>query len=206
MNAPPWQIQSCLLLRNDLQTGRFWFIVWVGLKTPPLPVALLLGQWHFQELGRNGRCSVSPYGKEEGLSSLGQSLTISSQKESASPMNNRSCYSSLKSSWSGSLFRMISIPWVFGSKSVWLSFLPFVIPVFFVQSDLDLVGDSRMNGKKPINCLGNDGHMHCVLLKSHFPFLCCFPAHSGVLCIMSFRDRKPFINSKSKQTAITRKY
>lgn len=125
--------------------------------------------------------AVSTFGKEEGLYSSGQSLTISSHKESASPMNNPSCYSSLNSSWSGSLFRMISIPWVFGSKSVWRSFLRFVIPVFCVQSDLDSVGDSGMNGKKPISCVGNDGHTHCVFLKSHLPLLCCFPAHWGVL-------------------------
>lgn len=38
-----------------------------------------------------------------------------------------SCFSSVSSFWSGSLFRMISIPWVFVNKSLWQSFLPFVI-------------------------------------------------------------------------------
>lgn len=63
---------------------------------------------------------------EECLNFLGQSLTTSSHKESASTTNDSCCFSSVSSSWSVSLFRMISIPWVFMNKALWQSFLPFV--------------------------------------------------------------------------------
>lgn len=120
-----------LFSAQELSAGRQALIHLFGwdCKPPPLTGAPFLGRWCFQEqlLSVHGRCSVSPFVKKERLSYLGQSLTTSSHKESASTTNDPSCFSSVSSSRSGSLFRMISIPRVFMNKSLWQSFLPFVI-------------------------------------------------------------------------------
>lgn len=118
-----------LFSAQELSASRQTFVHLFGwdCKPPPPSGVLFLGRWCFQEqlLSGNGRCSVSPFVKSV-RTILGRSLTTSSHKKSASSPNGPRCFSSVSSSWSGSLFRMISIPPVFTNKSLWQSFLPFV--------------------------------------------------------------------------------
>lgn len=177
-------------------------------RPPPLTAVLFPGRGRFPErlLSAHGRRSVSPFVKKERLNYLGRSLTTSSHKEPASTTNGPGCFSSVSSSCSGSLFRMISIPRVSTNKSLWQSFLPFVIhyvlwavrPWFskWFQDELKAALWAEL-GKT------GTGIAFCCSL----PFLTRAASLSTQVFsgAVSFRDREHFINAKPKQTTMTRK-
>lgn len=183
----------------------FYSFVWVRLQTPSLCWSPVPGVVAFPRAVAQCEWEVFSLTLCKKVNYLGQSLTTSSHKESASTTNDPGCFSSVSSSWSGSLFRIISIPRVFMNESLW-QFPALCYPLRFVCSQtLTKQVISGWIERSPVSWVGKDRHMHRVLLKSHFPHPCCFAIHSGVSGIMFYRDRKCFINAKSKPTAITRK-
>lgn len=140
----------------------------------PAPGALVLPgarwQWELLPLSLCERRGADLFGLES---------DHLSHKASASPMSHASCFSPLSSCWSGSFFGMISIPWVFRSKALGRSFLPFVIPVLCVQSGPASAGDPGTNGKKP--------HKLCWAWWAHALCSLEIPLSSPVLLSCSLR-------------------